>query len=329
MLQGDTLALGRIINILENNGSEAAFITQHIYKLTGKAQRIGITGIPGIGKSTIIDRLTAIFRQEGETVGIVAVDPTSPFSGGAVLGDRVRMQQHYLDRGVFIRSMATRGNSGGLPRMIGEVTDAIDASGKDIVLIETVGVGQIELDVVKNVDTVVVIMAPGLGDGIQAMKAGVLEIADIFVINKADQPGAENLAAELNALVKPLNQERGWNIPIVMTKAKEDYHIDELWRQIGSHYAYLTASGKLIERRKQQRCDYFLQTLEAKVRSGLKDVVGLDAKIAEYIRDVSEGKIDICSATDEILSSNDLYRKLQNRLAGGPRYMEAKQYPGK
>jgi LAO/AO transport system kinase len=214
MLQGDTLSLGRVIKHLENGDDDAFEMVRIIHQHTGRAHRIGLTGVPGGGKSTLVDKLTAVFRKEGATVGIIAVDPSSPFTGGAVLGDRVRMQQHYLDRGVFIRSMATRGNSGGLPKTIGEVADAMDASGKDVILIETVGVGQSELDIIKNVDTVVVVLAPGLGDGIQAMKAGVLEIANIFVINKDDQPGALELTLEINNMVSPSNWKTYWNIPV-------------------------------------------------------------------------------------------------------------------
>ena len=328
MLQGDTPALARIINHLENDSAESSLIIKSIYQYTGKALRIGITGVPGIGKSTIIDKLTFAFREEGKTVGIIAVDPTSPFSGGTVLGDRVRMQQHYLDHGVFIRSMATRGNHGGLPGTIGEVADAIDASGKDIILIETVGVGQSELDIVKNVDTVVVVLAPGLGDGIQAMKAGVLEIADIFVINKADQPGAMELAAEINSLVRPLKDQSRWNTPLVLTQAKENQHIDELHRQIVAHSDYLKNSGKLMERRKQQRRDYFIQTLEAKVKSGLDDIIGGDEGTAKFIDDVAQGKMDACSAAEKVLSSEILYRNLQNKLSATKNF-GADQFPGK
>lgn len=317
MFDGNTPALARIINHIENNSSEAAFIVKSIYTHTGKAHRVGLTGIPGVGKSTIIDRLISAFRKEGKTVGIIAVDPTSPFSGGALLGDRVRMQRHYLDRGVFIRSMATRGNLGGLPRGIGEVANAIDASGKDIILIETVGVGQAELDIIKNVDTVAVILAPGLGDSIQAMKAGLLEVADIFVINKSDQPGAEELAADINALVQPLRDKGRWNVPVIVTQAQENQRIDELTRQIVAHHDYLKDSGGLLERRKQQRREYFLQTLEARVKSGLDDIIGEDERIARFIEDVTEGKLDTYSAAEKILSCDTLYRNLQLRLTLG------------
>jgi LAO/AO transport system kinase len=314
LLDGDTPALARIINHIENNNSEVHFIVKSIHRHTGKAHRVGLTGVPGVGKSTLIDRLISAFRKEGKTIGIIAVDPTSPFSGGALLGDRVRMQQHYLDRGVFIRSMATRGNLGGLPRTIGEVANAIDASGKDIILIETVGVGQSELNIIKNVDTVAVILAPGLGDSIQAMKAGLLEVADIFVINKSDQPGAEELAADITTLVQPLKDKGQWNIPVIVTQAQENHRVDEFTRQIMAHYNYLQDSGSLLERRKQQRRGCFLQTLEARVKSELDDIIREDEWIAGLVEAVAEGKLDTYSAADIVLGCDTLYRNLQVRL---------------
>lgn len=314
MLQGDTLSLGRVINHLENGDSEASEIVRIIHRYTGRAHRIGLTGVPGGGKSTLIDKLTAIFRKEGATVGIIAVDPTSPFSGGAVLGDRVRMQQHYLDRGVFIRSMATRGNSGGLPKTIGEVADALDASGKDIILIETVGVGQSELDIVKNVDTVVVVLAPGLGDGIQAMKAGVLEIADIFAINKDDQSGALELTLEINNLVAPLKGKAFWDVPVLTMQATMNKNIDELYRQICAHFEALKSASLLEERRRRQRREHFMQMLEERVTSGIDGILRQDASLSGFIDDVATGKLDTYSAVEKVFGSDALFTSLKTKL---------------
>jgi LAO/AO transport system kinase len=270
--------------------------------------------VPGAGKSSLVDHLTTVFRQAGATVGIIGVDPSSPFSGGAVLGDRIRMQQHYLDRGVFIRSMATRGHSGGLPRTIGEVADALDASGKDIILIETVGVGQSELDIIKNVDTVVVVLAPGLGDGIQAMKAGVLEIADIFVINKEDQPGALELTLEINNLVSPGRGKDGWDIPVITTQARANKNIGEVYRQIEAHLKALKATSKLEERRQRQRREHFLQMLGDRVTSGIDGVLRRDASIAGFIDDVAAGRLDTYTAAEKIINSDTLFDGLKTEL---------------
>jgi LAO/AO transport system kinase len=314
MVQGDNLALGRVINHLETRDGATAELVRIIHGHTGRAHRIGLTGVPGGGKSTLVDRLTAVFRRAGTTVGIIGVDPSSPFSGGAVLGDRIRMQQHYLDRGVFIRSMATRGNSGGLPRTIGEVADAMDASGKDVILIETVGVGQSELDIIKNVDTVVVVLAPGLGDGIQAMKAGVLEIADIFVINKDDQPGALELTLEINNMVSPARGKTYWNIPVLTTQATANKNIEELHRQIGAHLTALKAASRLEEQRRRQRREHFMQMLEDRVTSGIDGTLRHDAELSGFIEEVATGRIDTYSAVEKVFQSESLFDGLKTRL---------------
>src|SRR2546426_11926713 len=259
MLAGDRLALARLITRVENRGAEIPEIMRAIQPRLGRAHVLGITGPPGAGKSTIVDRLTSHLRAEGAAVGVLAVDPSSPFTGGAVLGDRIRMQAHTLDQGVFIRSMATRGSLGGLARATGDVIKLLDAFGFGWILIETVGVGQTELDIIKQADTTVVILVPESGDSVQAMKAGLMEVADIFVVNKADRDGAHALMAELrfsvhlhySSSVSP--KDIDWGIPVLATQAVSDVGVTELLAEVKRHRAVLEAGGALEKRRQARR----------------------------------------------------------------------------
>jgi LAO/AO transport system kinase len=315
MLAGDVLSLARLITKVERDGADVPQIMKQVYPHLGKAYCIGITGPPGAGKSTVVDRLTAVMRQRGFTVGIIAADPTSPFTGGAVLGDRIRMQQHYLDEGVFIRSMATRGSHGGLPRATGGVIKMMSAFGKDFILVETVGVGQTELDIMQNVDTTVVVLVPEAGDTIQTMKAGLFEIADIFAVNKADRPGADNLVAELGTMTHLRSEESWWQVPVVATEAINAVGIEELYVQIEKHRQALEETGRLSQRRQEQRRREFLQIVERRVSDELLKLVERDEELGRHMAMVEAGEVDPYSAADEILRPRTLLASWSRQLA--------------
>ena len=305
ILKGENVSLSRVISLVENESSQVPEIMKLIAPHLGKAHCIGVTGPPGVGKSTLVDKLTALMRKQSLKVGIIAVDPSSPFTGGAVLGDRIRMQQHYLDDGVFIRSMATRGSMGGLPQTASSVIKLLDAAGKDIILVETVGVGQSEIDIMEKTDTVLVILCPESGDAIQTMKAGLFEIADILVVNKADHPGADNFVRDIQAMLQ-LREPSWWNIPVVATEAVNDVGIEELYKQIQLHYQALCKEGRLSQRRQLQRKQDFIKTLERKLTHKLLRLIEQDGQLSSYIERVEKGELDPYSAADEILKSGNL-----------------------
>jgi len=259
ILAGRYRALGRAISLIERDDPLTDRLLAAIYPATGRARILGITGSPGAGKSTLVASMAKFYRKQGKRVGIVAVDPTSPFTGGAILGDRIRMTDLYTDRGVFIRSMATRGFLGGLARATNDVVDVLDASGFDIVLVETVGVGQDEVEVVRTVQTNMVVLVPGMGDDIQAIKAGIMEIGDVFVVNKADRPGADKTVTEVTMMMSLVEEHGDWVPPIVKTVAQKAQGIPELDEAIVQHLHYLQSSGEL-DRRNRERVRIRIET---------------------------------------------------------------------
>ncbi|HAF50627.1 MAG TPA: methylmalonyl Co-A mutase-associated GTPase MeaB [Synergistaceae bacterium] len=247
-LKGDPRAIARLISLVESESTFAHEIMKAIYPHTGKAHLVGVTGAPGAGKSTLVDKIISRYKELGKSVGIIAVDPSSPFSGGAILGDRLRMQQHALDPSVFIRSMGTRGSLGGLSRAAYEAALILDACGKDIVIIETAGVGQTEIDIVRIADTVILLLVPGMGDDVQIMKAGIMEIADVFVVNKADREDADKIVAEVN-LMLDIAGERSWRPPVLKAIAESGQGVDDIIRAVEEHRLYLQKSEEGKKRR--------------------------------------------------------------------------------
>jgi GTPase len=308
MLEGDRLALARLITRVENRTAEVPEIMRAIHGRTGRAYVLGITGPPGAGKSTLVDRLTSRLRAERLPVGVIAVDPSSPFTGGAVLGDRIRMQTHTLDADVFIRSMATRGSLGGLARATGDVIKLMDAFGFPWIIIETVGVGQTELDIIRQADTTVVALVPESGDSIQAMKAGLMEVADVFVVNKADRDGAHALMAELRFSVH-LHYTSGagardvdWEVPVLAAQAVHDVGMDELLGQVRRHRAVLEQAGALEKRRQARRRAELEALLVEEFTAQIRARVQADPALAGTLEAVTAGTLDPYSAVGRILA---------------------------
>lgn len=274
VLEGDVRAAAKLMRCIEDDLPEAAVELQHLYKYADKAFTIGITGAPGVGKSTLVDCLIAELRQRQMTVGVVAIDPTSPFTGGALLGDRIRMRRHSTDQGVFIRSLANRGWTGGLARATCSMIRVLDALGKDIILVEAVGSGQGEVSISRVVDTTIVVLAPGLGDEIQTMKAGILETADVYVVNKADKDGAENLKIQLQTMLAiKAKPKGGWEPAIVLTKAAEGHGVEELVETTLRHKEYLMSTGEIMQKRQERTKLELIEMIEHSLRLYVKEMM--------------------------------------------------------
>jgi LAO/AO transport system kinase len=296
---GDARALARAISMVENRAPGRTDLLKTLFPFTGKARVIGLTGAPGAGKSTLVDHLARLYRKEKCTVGIIAVDPTSPYSGGAILGDRIRMQDHFADPGIYIRSMATRGALGGLARTTADVATVLDASGRDLVMIETVGVGQDEVDIVRLADVTVVILVPGMGDDVQTIKAGIMEIADIFVINKSDREGAERVEREIRALQSLAARNDGWTPPIVKTVASEGKGVAELAAAIADYWEYLKKDNRVLQKRVGNWQERLVEMLRDAMLEKARGQLG-DGNVAQLAAEVAEHKRDPYTLVEEI-----------------------------
>ena len=299
--QQDFRAIARLITQVENQDPIAVPTMKQLHRYTGDAQVIGITGVMGAGKSSLIYELAYQLRQQQKTIGIIAIDPTSPFSGGALLGDRVRMMELSTDDGVFIRSMGTRGMQGGLTSSVYDVVEILDAAGMDTIIIETVGVGQDQIDIVKVADTTIVVLVPGLGDSIQTIKAGLMEIADIFVVNKSDRPGVEQTVAEIQSLIDLTTQTNDTQIPVVTTSIKNKEGINQLIDSITEHQKYLSLENRLKQRRRKRYEAELIEIIKSHLMNLIYDESKLKIKIEELLDQIYQKKLDPYSGAEQIL----------------------------
>ena len=301
---GDTRALSRIITHVENRAADSLEILQRLFPHSGKSQVIGVTGSPGSGKSTLVDRLASAYRKKGHTLAVVAVDPSSPFTGGAILGDRIRMQTPGPDPGVYIRSMATRGHLGGLATATADVVTVLDAAGKNPILVETVGVGQDEIEIVKLADISIVILVPGMGDDVQALKAGIMEIGDIFVINKCDRPGVEKMERAVLAMLSLANRVDGWEPPVLKTVATEGRGIEELAATIERCYSFLQTSSGRVEKKRQAAKQRLITLLEERLVKTAIQQVFPDGELIRVVDQIANRQQDPYSVVDEIIRNS-------------------------
>ena len=304
LLEGDRRALARAITLVENDDPVGWRVVQEVYPHTGGAAILGFTGPPGAGKSTLLAAITGRERERGRTLAVLSIDPSSPFTSGALLGDRIRLSDHFLDAGVFIRSMASRGALGGLSEAALQTALLMDASGRDVVLVETVGAGQAEVDIVDHADTVVLVLMPGSGDSVQALKAGVMEIPDVIVVNKADHPLTTTMVRELRSVLA-LGPRDGWQVPVLSTEATRGEGVDELLETLAEHRAHIEADGTLAERRRRHLRSEVLAIATTRIRRELAARVADDPRFGELLDRVVARELDPASAAAEILRSND------------------------
>jgi len=312
MLDGDRRALARAISLVEDDRPEGWALVKEVYPFTGKAAVFGFTGPPGVGKSTLIGAVTRVRRKAGRTVGVLSIDPSSPFTHGALLGDRIRLSEHFLDEGVFIRSMANRGALGGLSEAALQAALLLDAAGREDVFVETVGVGQAEIDIIDHADTIVLVLMPGSGDSIQALKAGVMEIPDVIVINKADHPLTDTMVREIRAVLSlanldrsPEEARRSWRVPIVKTEASVGVGVEELVERLEEHRAHILAAGQLAERRRRNLRSEVLAIATARMRRRLEEDLREDPEFALLLEQVVERRLDPASAATVLLARAD------------------------
>jgi LAO/AO transport system kinase len=297
---GDRRALARAITLVESSDPLAYELVRELYPETGSAYTIGVTGPPGVGKSSLIAALLIHVRGRGQTAGVVSVDPSSPFSQGALLGDRIRLADHFLDPGVFIRSMGARGHSGGLAEATLQASLLLDASGKDLVIVETVGTGQGEVEVIGVADSVLLVLMPGSGDSIQALKAGIMEIPDVIAINKMDHPAAKTMLNEVRSVLA-LDRERAWKVPIILTEAQRGENVDQLWSKIGEHRAYLEREGLLEDRRRRNLAGEVFAVASARAKAHLLQAVAEDPELRRLLDEVAGRELDPLTAVREIV----------------------------
>ena len=300
LLDGDKRALARAISLVENDDPEGWALVREVYPRTGNAGVVGFTGPPGVGKSTLIGKLVELARGDERDVAVLSIDPSSPFTQGALLGDRIRLADHFLDPGVFIRSMASRGSLGGLSEATLQAALLMDASGKDEVFLETVGIGQAEVDIIDHADTVVLVLMPGAGDSIQALKAGIMEIPDVIVVNKSDHPLTGTMLREIRAVLA-LGPQRSWEVPILQTEAGRGEGVEELAEEIARHRTHIDAEGTLIERRRRNLMNEVMALATNRLRRRLEHSVRDDAEVAQLLDEVVERRLDPASAAARLL----------------------------